>query len=116
MPQSLKVMGKIAPELGALKFSRQVVSHTTPPPPPEVSCDACHAPNPALHVSLLPAAKQAIVASRTANISLICHQYTDTICAAEAPWLFNTCADAMYAAARDGDHHYREKKGMGTTA
>ena len=37
-------------------------------------CDVCRGPNPALHVSLLPAAKQAIVASKTANISLVCHQ------------------------------------------
>ena len=30
--------------------------------------DICHGPNPVVHVSLLPTAKQAIVASKTANV------------------------------------------------
>ena len=74
-----------------------------------MSCDVCHGPNPALHVSLLPAAKQAIVASKTANISLICHQCTNTICAAEVPQVFKTRTDAIYAASRDFDHRYRQQ-------
>ena len=35
-PQSLKVMGKIAPELAVRNFSRQVSSHTKFPPPPRM--------------------------------------------------------------------------------
>ena len=82
-----------------------------------MSCDVCHGPNPALHVSLLSVAKQAIVASKTANISFICHQCTNTICATEVLQVFKTRTDAIYAASRDGDHHYRQqgekKKGDG---
>ena len=72
-------------------------------------CDVCHGPNPALHVSLLPTAKQAIVASKTDNTSLICHQCTDTICAAEVPQVFKTRTDAISAASRDGYLRYRQQ-------
>ena len=82
-----------------------------------MSCDVCHGPDPALHVSLLLGAKQAIVASKTANISLICHQCTNTICAPEVPQVFKTRIDAICAASWDGNHRYRrqgeKKKGDG---
>ena len=71
--------------------------------------NVCHGPNLAVHVSLLPAAKQAIVASKTTNISLICHQCTNTICAVEVPPVFKTRTDAIYAAAWDGDRRYQQQ-------
>ena len=71
-------------------------------------CYVCHGPNRALHVSLLPAAKQAIVASKTANISLMCHQCTNAICTVDVPQVFKARTDAIYATSRDGDHPYRQ--------
>ena len=73
-------------------------------------CDVCHGPNLALHVSLLPAAKQAIVAFKTANISVICHQCTNTICVAEVPQMFKTRTYAIYATSGHGDHRYQQQE------
>ena len=83
-------------------------------------CHVCHAPNPTLHVSLLLAAKQAIVASKTANISLICHQCTNTTCAAKVLQVFQTRTDAIYALlgmSTIATHSKgRKKRGTATTA
>ena len=49
------------------------------------------------------------MASKTANISLICHQWTNTICAAEIVRVIKTRINAIYATSRDGDHRYRRQ-------
>ena len=80
--------------------------------------DVSHGPNPAVHAELFIATKQAIVASKNINISLICHQYTNIICAA-AMQVFKTHIDVIYVATSDGNHRFsqqKEKKGGGATA